>query len=166
MAVPKGLPDGTWFGTQLPNGTVITTSLSNPSMPPIVEHHDLSDGIEARGTGTGACLGYQLDPPSVDRANVALQEHFGVEGISFCSNNLNNWYGETLNNVLVYYCIDSHYACTVVNGETIREGMAAMDRLCQHYEASWALDGSDADGVRFLMGKCRTTPTTSQYICH
>ena len=166
VTVPLGLPDGMWSGYQLPNGTTVTTSLSDPTIPPIIEHHDfVPNNLHERGSGTGACWGYQLDPPSVDRDNEALQEYFG-DARQFCANGGTAWTGKLLNNVLVYYCIDTPNDCTYVTAAIIRQGMASMDAICQHYEAGWALDGGLApDGTRYLMGKCSNSPTVNSYIC-
>ena len=166
IVIPAGLSDGTWSGDQLPNGTTITTCLSDPMIPPIIEHHEVSPSIYGRGSGDGSCWGYQLDPASVDSANDGLQAYFGVSGFSFCSTaTATRWVGDKTNDALVYYCVDTPSACIVVDSETIREGMGFMDDICQPYEAGWALDGSATDGVRFLMGKCSYTSSINSVIC-
>ena len=155
VVVPGGLPDGNWSGKQYLNGTTVTTSLSDPTIPPIIEHHEfIPNNIHTRGSGSGDCWGYQLDPASVDEDNRQLQAEVGTLGYNFCSDSQNAWFGWIVNSVLVYYCIDVTYECTVINAELIREGMGFMDDICAPYEAGWALDASESVGSRFLMGKC------------
>jgi len=151
--VPGGLPDGLWSGKEFANGTTITTSLSDLTLPPIIEHHEvLPRSNEERGSGTGDCWGYQLDPGSVDEDNTALQAYVNSVDNSLCSGGSNAWWGEIVNSVLVYFCADAANECYVVLPSTIQDGMGLMDAICAPYEASWALFPNFPG--RALMGKC------------
>jgi hypothetical protein len=152
--VPGYLPDGLWTGQQLPNGTTITTSLSDPTLPPIIEHHEIIPrrSIDERGSGTGACWGYFLDPASVDADNAALQAYVDTVGDRLCSGSHNQYWGEIVNSVIVYFCADQSHEWWTVFSSAVQTGMASMGAICAPYEAGWALVPNSSE--RGLFGKC------------
>jgi hypothetical protein len=136
--VPGGLPDGRWHGIEFPNGTTITTSLSDPTIPPIIKQHEvLPRSIKERGSGTGGCWGYQLDPASVDADNQALQAYFYGTGLGvwFCSDSHKEYFGEILNSVMVYVCSNKDNECWAIPPAVIQQGIGLMDAICAPYEA-------------------------------
>jgi hypothetical protein len=152
--VPGDLPDGLWTGTEYPNGTTITTCLSDSTIPPVIEQHEVvpRSSIKERGSGTGGCWGYFLDPGSVDADNQAFQDSV-ANGQEFCSDSHNEWTGFISNSVLVYFCADENNECFYLDPGIIQQGMGLMDAICTAYEASWALfPGTGSQ--RFIMGKC------------
>jgi len=161
VIVPRDLPDGFWGSQQLANGTTITTSLDDPALPPIIEHEGLRSRIKERKSiekRDAVCYGYFLDARSVDTCNLGIQAtvfNGGVNNYWLSSdgrvNGAFSWIGQTLNGVLVYLCIDQGGVGISVNPGIIQEGMAAMDSVCEPYEAGWAT----FLGVgRIIMGKC------------
>lgn len=150
--VPADLPDGLWNGKEFPNGTTITTCLSDPTLPPIIEQHEvIPRSIKERGSGTGDCWGYFLDAASVDGDNAAFQASV-ANGLHFCSDAHNEYTGFSENSVLVYFCADQDYECFYLDPAIIQTEMGLMDAICPAYEAGWAVFPNDPN--RFIMGKC------------
>ncbi|KAE9366556.1 hypothetical protein N431DRAFT_350644 [Stipitochalara longipes BDJ] len=152
--VPGNIPDGLWHGIEYPNGTTLHISLNKPPLASIIEQHEVVPrSIEERGSGTGGCWGYFLDHASVDEDNQALQAWRESDSTPLCSGGNNEYYGEVVNSVMVYACVDTHNLCWDITVDNIVAGMGLMDAICEPYEAGWALFPR-SDSQRLIMGKC------------
>jgi hypothetical protein len=165
VMVPRDLPNGFWAARSLGNGTTVTTSLDDLTLAPIVLHEDLRPQVEERTNiqkRDFQCYGYFWDHGSVDSSNQGIQNTVSNGGRNIYwlasqdkENGVYVWIGQTLNGVLVYFCIDTPNTGYDVQASTIRDGMAAMDSVCQPYEAGWALIYPNLP-FRILRGKYAT----------
>jgi hypothetical protein len=156
IIVPENIANGVWKGVQFSNGTTITTCLSDPTIPPIIEQHKVDTRTinERRGTSGGSCWNYQLDPATVDSLNHQLQTYVNNNGAGYqlcSSSDATAYVGMTENNILLYYCIDQTNVCDIIVGGMIQEGMGYMDAICAPYEAGWAIFPDPY--ARTIMGK-------------
>ncbi|KAL2060003.1 hypothetical protein VTL71DRAFT_9825 [Oculimacula yallundae] len=148
ILVPSNLPDGHWISSLQDDGTVLTTSLSDPSLPPIITSNSptslslpqrLSRSAKTASHLTKRrvdCWGTNLDHAGVDRAADALT-NWAAGGTELCSptaSGRNNWHGYTYRGVLVYYCIDQPTGCGNLNNAdgSYRSAVAFWRRNCNH----------------------------------
>ncbi|KAH6663192.1 hypothetical protein B0J14DRAFT_609530 [Halenospora varia] len=162
MKVPTDLTDGVWTSTQHEDGTIITTSLSNPAAPAIITRSEaaytenaatrVTRSAKFLGKRDGDYWGYELDHSGVDTAVASLLNWAG-NGHELCSPpNANQWLGVFAEQTLVYYCIDAKGGCGNLDQTDVRFALGQIDVKCRPYEASWFRWGSGFETV----GKCRT----------
>jgi hypothetical protein len=128
------VPNGFWKAEQYANGTIITTSMDDPTLPPIYTQGEYTPRTQKRDTigGGGACWGYFLDHGAVDTENQSLQDWCTkYNPFSFCSNVENAYYTQIIGETMIYLCIDTTNKCGAFYADNIRDGMARMDALCK-----------------------------------
>ncbi|CZR58183.1 uncharacterized protein PAC_08074 [Phialocephala subalpina] len=164
ILVPLDLPNGLWTSGLQDDGTVITTSLSDPTLPAIITSNSNSTISTSERLARSAkiakrrvdCWGTNLDHTGVDKAADSLTNWAGG-GHDLCSpspSGHNNWFGYIYNGVLVYYCIDQLTGCGNLNNADVRYALGQMDAKCRAYEASWF--GWDDSASHEIVGKCLT----------
>ncbi|KAH7370232.1 hypothetical protein BKA65DRAFT_544952 [Rhexocercosporidium sp. MPI-PUGE-AT-0058] len=144
ILVPSILPDGLWTSSLQEDGTVITTSLSDLTLAPIITSNTETTPSPSQGLARSAkfakrrvdCWGTNLDHAGVDKAGDALAAWAG-NGHDLCSTGQNTWTGYVYYGVLMYYCIDTRSGCGNLDSKDVRYAMGQMDRKCRAYEASW-----------------------------
>lgn len=119
ILVPLSLPDGMWTSGLKDDGTVITTSLSDPTLPPVITTNTNSAKIAKRRVD---CWGTNLDHTGVNKAADVLTNWVGG-GHDLCSSSpsgQNNWLGYKYNGALAYFCIDQLTGCGNLNNADVR----------------------------------------------
>ncbi|KAH8588846.1 hypothetical protein B0O99DRAFT_600360 [Bisporella sp. PMI_857] len=137
--------DGLWITTDQGDGTIVTTSLSNPDFPPIVSEATApTKSLKSRNVlaprqkwADGDCYNEPLDHSGVDAAVEAWVSLVANGGYELCSGNGYTYALFNKEEMVVYYCIHAANRCGNLDEVDVRYALGQMDAHCPAYQASW-----------------------------
>ncbi|OIW26662.1 hypothetical protein CONLIGDRAFT_707072 [Coniochaeta ligniaria NRRL 30616] len=132
------LPEGTWLGTRLANGTLSFRAPGAPDsesflveQPTVVQKRTT---VAKRDVG---CFGYQLDTSGVDQAVQGLKDWATSGGHTLTSGDHNTMVVINIEGMIAYYCIDAPWSSGNLDINDVNYALVQMDATCRRYEASY-----------------------------
>ncbi|PVH85274.1 hypothetical protein DL98DRAFT_608025 [Cadophora sp. DSE1049] len=156
IQVPE-LPAGAWSIEERSDGSLISRSVDDPTLTPIITRAPIDPESDSEADSTavdaptslnprfawanGDCWSYKLNAEGTDRAVTQMKEWYSVGRPNLCSNDSNG--GVRVYSLggpykaMVYYCIVARNACGNLDLNDVNYALRQMDAHCPRYQASW-----------------------------